>query len=74
MMYREFHISPERNTTRWQIRDPQGAYLVTRPTQQACAAWVDRYLSYLDERASNHAAGVATPPPWRGHRGVGRRG
>ena len=72
MMYREFHISPERNTTRWQIRDPQGAYLVTRPTQQACAAWVDRYCDYLEKRASDPATATARPS-WRSHRGVGRR-
>jgi hypothetical protein len=70
MNYRDFKITPERHTTRWQIRDPEGAYLVTRPTQQACAAWIDRYCAYLEQRADN----PGTMAPWRGYRGVGRRG
>jgi hypothetical protein len=72
MKYRDFHITPERKTTRWQIRDASGAYLVTRPTQQSCAAWVDRYQAYLEHRASDPETATARPA-WRGYRGVGRR-
>lgn len=73
MNYRDFKITPERHTTRWQIRDPEGAYLVTRPTQQACAAWIDRYCAYLDQRSSDNPETAMATPPWRGYRGVGRR-
>jgi hypothetical protein len=59
MNYRGHKISPERNTTNWQIRDERGAYLVTRPTQEACADWIDRRMNQLAPLGS---------PTWRDQR------
>jgi hypothetical protein len=63
MNYRGFIITPAGdNAGRWFVRDSSGAVLVSRPSQEACTAWADRYLSYLQLRVERPSWRAVRPP------------
>lgn len=66
MHYRDHYITPQPDGARWQVFDPRGRFVVSRPTQQACAAWVDRYYALLEEK--NHELPQSNPAQRRDRR------
>jgi hypothetical protein len=73
MNYRGFKITILPDGYRWRIDGPAG-FLVTRGTQQAACAWVDRYLAYLAFGPGSGAADKASAePPGSGYQWRKRR-
>jgi hypothetical protein len=50
MHYRDHYITPTRDGLRWQVSDADGRFVVSRPSQEACAAWVDKFHAYLEAK------------------------
>lgn len=50
MQYRDHKIAPTRDGLRWQISDRDGRPVVSRPTQEACTAWIDKFHAYLEAK------------------------
>jgi hypothetical protein len=70
MEYRDHFITPTPDGLRWQVADAYGRFIVSRPTQAAACAWVDRFHEFVETK--NHELPpherTTRPRAWRGPR------
>ena len=52
MQYRDHEIVQAKDGIRWEVWDQAGYFVVSRPSQDACVAWIDKFFEFI--KAKNH--------------------